>query len=153
MVLGRIFSDLGLNLQASISGKRHHAAHLAIFYFYFLHSSFFKYFFLQNFANDYPSEPLKMQFATEVWHPNKNGTICLEDYWSPALTLKATLISAQALHSASETRQPQKCRGSTIVLQRLPNIAGQARHWTEAFFISSLGDEEMVHKLVKMSFP
>eukprot|EP00898_Chlorokybus_atmophyticus_P002301 jgi/Chlat1/3071/Chrsp21S08795 len=61
----------------------------------------------------YPFEPPKMRFISKVWHPNissANGAICLDilkDAWSPALTLRAALLSLQALLSAPQPDDPQ----------------------------------------------
>ncbi len=57
---------------------------------------------------DYPYKPPKMQFATKIWHPNvssQTGMICLDilkDEWSPALSIRTSLLSIQALMCSAE---------------------------------------------------
>ena len=63
--------------------------------------------------SEYPFGPPKMKFRTKVWHPNvssQTGAICLDilkDNWSPALTLKTSLLSLRALLTAAEPDDPQ----------------------------------------------
>lgn len=55
---------------------------------------------------------LQVKFITHVWHPNIHpvqGLICLDilaEKWSPALSLRTTLLSIQALLSAPEPNDP-----------------------------------------------
>ncbi len=57
---------------------------------------------------DYPYKPPKMQFATKIWHPNvssQTGVICLDilkDEWSPALSIRTSLLTIQALMCSPE---------------------------------------------------
>ena len=57
---------------------------------------------------DYPYKPPKMQFSTKIWHPNvssQTGMICLDilkDEWSPALSIRTSLLSIQALMCSAE---------------------------------------------------
>jgi ubiquitin-conjugating enzyme E2 N len=49
-------------------------------------------------AEDYPMSPPKIRFLTKMYHPNvdKIGRICLDilkDKWSPALQIRALLVS------------------------------------------------------------
>lgn len=60
---------------------------------------------------DYPMEPPKVRFLTQIYHPNidKLGRICLDilkTKWSPALQLRTVLLSIQALLSAPEPDDP-----------------------------------------------
>jgi ubiquitin-conjugating enzyme (huntingtin interacting protein 2) len=49
-----------------------------------------------------------MQFSTKIWHPNvssQTGVICLDilkDEWSPALSIRTSLLSIQALMCSPE---------------------------------------------------
>ncbi|GLJ24566.1 hypothetical protein SUGI_0469430 [Cryptomeria japonica] len=107
----------------------------------------------------YPFEPPKMQFITKVWHPNissQNGAICLDilkNQWSPALTLKTTLISLQALLSTPEPNDPQDAMVARQYLNDYPKFLVTARHWTQSFAKRRvLGMEEKVSKFVEMGF-
>jgi len=52
---------------------------------------------------EYPHVPPKVRFLTRIYHPNIDnvGRICIstlkEDSWSPALHIRAVLISIQSL--------------------------------------------------------
>ncbi|GLJ24568.1 hypothetical protein SUGI_0469460 [Cryptomeria japonica] len=107
----------------------------------------------------YPFEPPKMQFITKVWHPNissQNGAICLDilkNEWSPALNLKTTLISLQALLSTPEPNDPQDAMVAQQYLNDYPKFLVTAWHWTQSFAKRRvLGMEEKVSKFVEMGF-
>jgi ubiquitin-conjugating enzyme (huntingtin interacting protein 2) len=57
---------------------------------------------------EYPYKPPKMKFDTKIWHPNvssQTGAICLDilkDEWSPALSIRTSLLSIQALMCSPE---------------------------------------------------
>merc|ERR1712157_637129 len=60
---------------------------------------------------EYPMVPPKVLFRTKIYHPNidKLGRICLDilkTKWSPALQIKAVLLSIQALLSAPNCDDP-----------------------------------------------
>ena len=60
---------------------------------------------------EYPMVPPKVLFRTKIYHPNidKLGRICLDilkNKWSPALQIKAVLLSVQALMSAPNVDDP-----------------------------------------------
>lgn len=56
-----------------------------------------------SFPDDFPFKPVKVQFATKIWHPNINfssGDICLDilkDAWAPSMTLVKVLQSILVL--------------------------------------------------------
>ena len=61
--------------------------------------------------DDYPMAPPKVLFRTRIYHPNidKLGRICLDilkNKWSPALQIRAVLLSIQALMSAPNLDDP-----------------------------------------------
>jgi len=63
------------------------------------------------FPPDYPFKPPKVTFTTKIYHcnVNSNGAICLDilkNKWSPALQIKAVLLSIQALMSAPNVEDP-----------------------------------------------
>ena len=60
---------------------------------------------------EYPLVPPKVLFRTKIYHPNidRLGRICLDilkNKWSPALQIKAVLLSIQALMSAPNVDDP-----------------------------------------------
>ncbi len=63
--------------------------------------------------SEYPYQPPKMKFDTKIWHPNVSsvtGAICLDilkDEWSPALAIRTSLLSIQALMCSAEPDNPQ----------------------------------------------
>jgi ubiquitin-conjugating enzyme E2 N len=61
--------------------------------------------------DEYPMVPPKVLFRTNIYHPNidKLGRICLDilkNKWSPALQIRAVLLSIQALLSAPNLDDP-----------------------------------------------
>jgi len=87
----------------------------------------------------YPFEPPKMRFTTQLWHPNvssQTGAICLDilkDAWSPALTLKTALLSLQALLSAPEPKDPQDAEVARQYLDDPKKWAATAKFWTDSY--------------------
>ena len=60
---------------------------------------------------EYPLVAPKVLFRTKIYHPNidRLGRICLDilkNKWSPALQIKAVLLSIQALMSAPNVDDP-----------------------------------------------
>ncbi|XP_056168061.1 ubiquitin-conjugating enzyme E2 36-like [Syzygium oleosum] len=60
---------------------------------------------------EYPMAAPKVRFLTKIYHPNidKLGRICLDilkDKWSPALQIRAVLLSIQALLSSPNPDDP-----------------------------------------------
>ncbi|KAI3698569.1 hypothetical protein L2E82_42214 [Cichorium intybus] len=110
--------------------------------------------------DSYPFVPPVMRFTTKVWHPNissQTGAICLDilkDKWSPALNLKTTLLSLQALLSAPAPNDPQDAVVANQFLTDHAAFVATAKRWTEEFAkVSSAGFNVKVQKLVEMGFP
>ncbi|XP_069789432.1 ubiquitin-conjugating enzyme E2G 1b isoform X2 [Narcine bancroftii] len=77
-----------------------------------------------TFPNDYPSRPPKMNFITEIWHPNvgKNGDVCIsilhepgedkfgyekpEERWLPIHTVETILISVISMLADPNSDSP-----------------------------------------------
>ena len=89
----------------------------------------------------YPFEPPKMRFVTRLWHPNvssQTGAICLDilkTAWSPALTIKTTLLSLQGLLSAPEPNDPQDAEVASMYKGDFKKWAATAAYWTELYAV------------------
>ncbi|XP_078277737.1 ubiquitin-conjugating enzyme E2G 1b [Rhinoraja longicauda] len=77
-----------------------------------------------TFPNDYPLQPPKMNFITEIWHPNvgKNGDVCIsilhdpgedkfgyekpEERWLPIHTVETILISVISMLADPNSDSP-----------------------------------------------
>jgi ubiquitin-conjugating enzyme (huntingtin interacting protein 2) len=87
----------------------------------------------------YPSQPFKMKFITRVYHPNvssASGAICLnilEDEWSPALTLRTTLISVQSLLCSPEQNDSQDAEVAKHHTTRQRTFEETAKYWTRIY--------------------
>ncbi|KAH0473284.1 MAG: uncharacterized protein KVP18_001493 [Porospora cf. gigantea A] len=88
---------------------------------------------------DYPYQPPRIQFDTKVWHPNvssQTGMICLDILkaeWSPALTIRTTLLSIQALLSCPEPDEPQDAEVAAMFRNHKSLFDSTARSWTASF--------------------
>ncbi|CAK4634992.1 hypothetical protein LEN26_007607 [Aphanomyces euteiches] len=106
----------------------------------------------------YPFEPPKVRFETKIWHPNissQTGAICLDilkDAWSPALTIKTTLLSIQALLSAAEPNDPQDAEVAKMYIEDIARFNSTAAFWTESY-ATEKSDSEAVQRLMDMGFP
>merc|ERR1711959_90584 len=106
---------------------------------------------------DYPYNPPKMKFDTRVWHPNvssQTGAICLDilkSEWSPALTIRTTLHSLQALLCAPEPDDPQDAEVANQFKNKPEEFAATAKFWTESFAAPQQEDAG-VAALVDMGF-
>ncbi|OQR94789.1 ubiquitin-conjugating enzyme E2 [Thraustotheca clavata] len=112
-----------------------------------------------NIPKSYPFEPPKVRFETKVWHPNvssQTGAICLDvlkDAWSPALTIKTTLLSIQALLSAAEPNDPQDAEVAKMYINDKARFNSTAAFWTESYAMNKDTESEAVTRLVDMGFP
>ncbi|ETW08275.1 hypothetical protein H310_00902 [Aphanomyces invadans] len=113
-----------------------------------------------NIPKTYPFEPPKVRFETKIWHPNissQTGAICLDilkDAWSPALTIKTTLLSIQALLSAAEPTDPQDAEVARMYIHDKERFNSTAAFWTQTYATEkSENDSEAVQRLMDMGFP
>jgi len=107
--------------------------------------------------SDYPYNPPKMKFDTKVWHPNvssQTGAICLDilkKEWSPALTIRTTLHSLQALLCAPEPDDPQDGEVANMYKSNLELFNQTAKQWTEMYAVPKEAGAD-VAQLVEMGF-
>ncbi len=107
---------------------------------------------------EYPYKAPKMQFVTKVWHPNissQTGAICLDilkDEWTPALTIRTTLISVGALLCSPEPDNPQDAVVAQMYKSNKPEFDKTAKEWTQKYAIQEKNEEVKINKLVEMGF-
>ena len=87
---------------------------------------------------DYPMGPPKIRFLTKIYHPNvdKLGRICLDILkakWSPALQIRAVLLSIQALMSAPNPDDPLDNNVAAQWKTNEPRALVEARDWTRRY--------------------
>eukprot|EP00658_Telonema_sp_P-2_P079428 TRINITY_DN766_c0_g1_i9.p1 TRINITY_DN766_c0_g1~~TRINITY_DN766_c0_g1_i9.p1 ORF type:complete len:134 (+),score=22.94 TRINITY_DN766_c0_g1_i9:279-680(+) len=106
-----------------------------------------------------------MQFTTKVWHPNvssQTGAICLDilkGEWSPALTIRTTLHSLQALLCSPEPDDPQDGQVASQYKSDRAEFNKTAKSWTEAYAMqggdnstAEIPDSAEVKTLLEMGF-
>ena len=110
--------------------------------------------------SEYPFGPPKMKFRTKVWHPNvssQTGAICLDilkDNWSPALTLKTSLLSLRALLTAAEPDDPQDAQVARQYKSNHKEYLKTAKRWTETYAMKKKPDySKQIEQLVAMGIP
>ncbi|ORY06315.1 hypothetical protein K493DRAFT_203525 [Basidiobolus meristosporus CBS 931.73] len=118
--------------------------------------------------DSYPFEPPKVQFDTNIYHPNissQTGVICLDilkDMWTPALTIKTAILSIQALLCSPEPNDPQDALVAQQLLNNPEEFKQTARFWTEVYAspeslpelpTEDSPDQEVVARLCNMGFP
>merc|ERR1711988_1923067 len=107
--------------------------------------------------DDYPYNPPKMKFDTRLWHPNvssQTGAICLDilkKEWNPALTIRTTLHSLQALLCAPEPDDPQDAEVANQYKTDISAFNRTAKMWTDNF-AKPLDVDAGVARLTDMGF-
>ncbi|KAH9967141.1 ubiquitin-conjugating enzyme/RWD-like protein [Russula dissimulans] len=87
----------------------------------------------------YPFSPLEMKFITKVYHPNVSpvtGAISLsilKGQWSPALTLRTTLISLQSFLCSPEPTDPEDAEVANLYMTARKAFEDTARNWTRMY--------------------
>eukprot|EP01121_Diplochlamys_sp_Union-15-3_P022507 TRINITY_DN9609_c0_g1_i1.p1 TRINITY_DN9609_c0_g1~~TRINITY_DN9609_c0_g1_i1.p1 ORF type:complete len:154 (-),score=24.67 TRINITY_DN9609_c0_g1_i1:93-554(-) len=89
-------------------------------------------------TEQYPMEPPKVRFMTKIYHPNidKLGRICLDilnpkKTWSPALQIRAVLLSIQSLLSSPNPDDPLANDVAELWKTNEPLAIQTARQWTK----------------------
>jgi len=87
---------------------------------------------------EYPMVPPKCLFRTKIYHPNidKLGRICLDilkNKWSPALQIKAVLLSIQALMSAPNEDDPLDEAVADHWKKDPDGAIKKAKEWTQQY--------------------
>ncbi|OBZ83578.1 Ubiquitin-conjugating enzyme E2 27 [Choanephora cucurbitarum] len=97
-----------------------------------------------NLNDNHPFGPPNIKFITKVYHPNvssQTGAICLDvlkSNWSPAMTLRTSLMSIQALLDAPDASSPQDYQVAKVYTADFPEFLNEAKLWTRTYANQSL---------------
>ncbi|KAI8384339.1 ubiquitin-conjugating enzyme/RWD-like protein [Radiomyces spectabilis] len=92
----------------------------------------------------YPMQPPTIQFETTICHPNihfKTGEICLDilkTAWSPAWTLKSTVLAISLLLTNPEPSSPLNCDAANLLrCQDMLGYENLIRMYTQLYAVTN----------------
>eukprot|EP00825_Cyclidium_porcatum_P051547 TRINITY_DN9522_c0_g1_i4.p2 TRINITY_DN9522_c0_g1~~TRINITY_DN9522_c0_g1_i4.p2 ORF type:complete len:152 (+),score=38.49 TRINITY_DN9522_c0_g1_i4:115-570(+) len=88
--------------------------------------------------DDYPMSPPKVIFTTKIYHPNIDnlGRICLDilkKNWSPALQIRAVMLSVQSLLCSPNPDDPLNNEAAELWKNNEDEAIKKAKEYTQKF--------------------